>query len=219
MLAPINGFQEIMYVYRYRSGHCTGRKRDRGAGPEYLFDRFPGRSGSGRNHRCSVAINGTCLTVTRQEGHRLYFDAMQETLRLTTLGDLKPGDETNFERAARIGDEIGGHLLSGHIHTTATIVDILRPENNVTLWFELPETWAKYIFPPKGYIAINGASLTIGEVEGNRFNVHLIPETLRATTFGKATKGGQKVNIEIDSQTQTIVDTLARLGYDRPATV
>src|SRR5690606_2619528 len=117
---------------------------------------------------------------------------------------------------ARIGDEIGGHLLSGHIHTTATIVDILRPENNVTLWFELPETWARYIFP-KGYIAINGASLTIGEVEGNRFNVHLIPETLRATTFGKATKG-QKVNIEVDSQTQTIVDTLARLGYDRPAT-
>ncbi|MBY6102523.1 riboflavin synthase subunit alpha [Marinobacter nauticus] len=181
----------------------------------FLID-FPEDRVQGVTIGASVAINGTCLTVTRQEGHRLYFDAMQETLRLTTLGDLKPGDETNFERAARIGDEIGGHLLSGHIHTTATIVDILRPENNVTLWFELPEPWAKYIFP-KGYIAINGASLTIGEVEGNRFNVHLIPETLRATTFGKATKG-QKVNIEIDSQTQTIVDTLARLGYDRPAT-
>ena len=163
----------------------------------------------------SVAINGTCLTVTRQEGSALYFDAMQETLRLTTLGDLKPGDEVNFERAARIGDEIGGHLLSGHIHTTAKVVEIQRPENNVTLWFEVPDEWIRYIFP-KGYIAINGASLTIGEVRDNRFNVHLIPETLRATTFG-STQEGHRVNIEIDSQTQTIVDTLARLGYDRPA--
>jgi len=162
----------------------------------------------------SVAINGTCLTVTRQDGQTLYFDAMQETLRLTTLGDLNTGDTVNFERAARIGDEIGGHLLSGHIHATATIVDIVHSENNVTLWFEVPEEWAKYIFT-KGYIAINGASLTIGEVTGNRFNVYLIPETLRATTFGQA-REGQRVNIEIDSQTQTIVDTLARMGYDSP---
>ncbi len=162
----------------------------------------------------SVAINGTCLTVTRQEGSALYFDAIQETLRLTTLGDLKPGDSINFERAARIGDEIGGHLLSGHVHTTATITEIVRPENNVTLWFDVPEQWMKYIFA-KGYIAINGASLTIGEVQDNRFNVHLIPETLRATTFGTATEG-TRVNLEIDSQTQTIVDTLARLGYDQP---
>lgn len=165
----------------------------------------------------SVAINGTCLTVTRQNGNTLFFDAMQETLSLTTLGGLKPGHPVNFERAARIGDEIGGHLLSGHVHTTANVTDVIRPENNVTLWFEVPETWAQYIFP-KGYIAINGASLTIGEVDGNRFNVHLIPETLRATTFGAIEKD-MKVNIEIDSQTQTIVDTLARLGYDRPAPV
>jgi riboflavin synthase len=163
----------------------------------------------------SVAINGTCLTVTRQEGTTLYFDAMQETLRLTTLNKLKSGDEVNVERAARIGDEIGGHLLSGHIHTTAGIIDILRPENNVTLWFEVPDMWARYIFP-KGYIAINGASLTIGEVQKNRFNVHLIPETLRATTFGKVNIG-DTVNIEIDSQTQTIVDTLARMGYNQQA--
>ncbi|HTN34101.1 MAG TPA: riboflavin synthase subunit alpha [Marinobacter sp.] len=177
--------------------------------------RFPQGTADGITIGASVAINGTCLTVTRQENTILYFDAMQETLRLTTLNELKPGDEVNFERAARIGDEIGGHLLSGHIHTTASIVEILRPENNVTLWFEVPDTWARYIFP-KGYIAINGASLTIGEVQENRFNVHLIPETLRATTFGKVS-AGDTVNIEIDSQTQTIVDTLARLGYSSPA--
>ena len=161
----------------------------------------------------SVAINGTCLTVTRQEGESLWFDAMQETLTRTTLGRLTAGDRVNFERAARIGDEIGGHLLSGHIHTTATLTRIETPENNRTLWFEVPADWARYLFP-KGYIAINGASLTIGDVQDNRFNVHLIPETLRATTFGTA-EVGDEVNIEVDSQTQTIVDTLARLGYDR----
>lgn len=177
--------------------------------------RLPDNSTDGVNIGASVAINGTCLTVTRQAGNTLFFDAMQETLKLTTLGDLEPGHSINFERAARIGDEIGGHLLSGHIHTTASVVEILRPENNVTIWFEVPEQWARYIFP-KGYIAINGASLTIGEVAGNRFNIHLIPETLRATTFG-ALEQGMKANIEIDSQTQTIVDTLARLGYDSQA--
>lgn len=177
--------------------------------------RFPKDQVHGVAIGASVAINGTCLTVTRQDGDRLYFDAMQETLRATTLGELKPGDRINFERAARIGDEIGGHLLSGHIHTTADIVAIDRPENNCTLEFEVPAPWARYIFP-KGYIAINGCSLTIGEVRDNRFNVYLIPETLRATTFGDASVG-DRVNIEIDSQTQTIVDTLARMGYDRPA--
>ena len=177
--------------------------------------RLPDSKTDGVNDGASVAINGTCLTVTRIAENTLFFDAMHETLRLTTLGGLVPGDTVNFERAARIGDEIGGHLLSGHIHSTANVAQILRPENNVTIWLEVPDQWARYIFP-KGYIAINGASLTIGEVEGNRFNIHLIPETWRATTFG-AIKEGMKVNIEIDSQTQTIVDTLARMGYDRPA--
>ncbi|HLV78585.1 MAG TPA: riboflavin synthase subunit alpha [Marinobacter sp.] len=188
----------------------------RAPGLNTLVVRFPKARVEGVSIGASVAINGTCMTVTRQDGDLLYFDAMQETLRLTTLGDLREGDVVNFERAARIGDEIGGHLLSGHIHTTATLARIVRSENNVTLWFELPEQWLKYVFP-KGFIAINGASLTIGEVTGQRFNVHLIPETLRATTFGQAQEGEQ-VNIEIDSQTQTIVDTLARLGYRQPAT-
>ena len=179
-----------------------------------LIVSFPEGRVQGVETGASVALNGTCLTVTRQEGSQLHFDAMQETLKTTTLGELSAGDGVNFERAARVGDEIGGHLLSGHIHTTAEIVRIVRSENNVTLWFEVPEDWAPYIFP-KGYIAINGASLTIGDVEENRFNVHLIPETLRATTFGTATEG-DKVNIEVDSQTQAIVDTLARMGYGRP---
>ncbi|MGP4844320.1 riboflavin synthase subunit alpha [Marinobacter sp. 1Y8] len=165
----------------------------------------------------SVAINGTCLTVTRQEGNRLWFDAMQETLNLTTLGDLTDNATVNFERAAHIGDEIGGHLLSGHIHTTAEVVKIERPENNCTLYFKVPQAWMKYVFA-KGYIAVNGASLTIGAVTDDTFNVHLIPETLRMTTFGEL-KEGDVVNLEIDSQTQTIVDTLARMGYTGPAEI
>jgi riboflavin synthase len=180
--------------------------------------RFPDANVLGVTIGASVAINGTCLTVTRQENNLLFFDAMQETLGLTTLGTLETGDRINFERAARIGDEIGGHLLSGHIHTTADVVAIDQPENNCTLTFEVPHQWARYIFP-KGYIAINGASLTIGEVTENRFTIHLIPETLRATTFADIIVG-DRVNIEIDSQTQTIVDSLdtilPRLGYVRP---
>ncbi|MFW5824701.1 MAG: riboflavin synthase subunit alpha [Marinobacter sp.] len=175
---------------------------------------FPEGAVEGITTGASVAINGACLTVTGQQGHRLWFDAMGETLRLTTLGQLVPGSRVNFERAARIGDEIGGHLLSGHIHTTARVVGREQPENNCTLTFEVPPAWQKYLFP-KGYIAVDGASLTIGNVEENRFNVHLIPETLRATTFDDLRKGDE-VNIEVDSQTQTIVDTLARMGYDRP---
>jgi riboflavin synthase len=178
--------------------------------------RFPVEKVQGVTTGASVSINGTCLTVTRQENDLLFFDAMQETLGMT-LGDLKTGDRINFERAAHIGDEIGGHLLSGHIHTAANVVAIDRPENNCTLTFEVPSQWARYIFP-KGYIAINGASLTIGDVTENRFNIHLIPETMRATTF-TAVAVGDRVNIEIDSQTQTIVDSLdnilPRLGYNR----
>ncbi len=175
---------------------------------------FPEGSVDGVTIGASVAIDGTCMTVTAQDGNRLWFDAMQETLRLTTLGKLAQDSRVNFERAARIGDEIGGHLLSGHIHCTARVVGRETPENNCTLTFEVPEDWQKYLFP-KGFIAINGASLTIGDVSGNRFNVHLIPETLRATTFADIAEG-DLVNIEVDSQTQTIVDTLARMGYDRP---
>ena len=175
---------------------------------------FPQGSVDGVSIGASVAINGTCLTVTAQDGSRLWFDAMQETLRATTLGQLTQGSRVNFERAARIGDEIGGHLLSGHVHTTARVVSREQPENNCTLTFEVPAEWQKYLFP-KGYIAVEGASLTIGEVRDNRFNVHLIPETLRATTFSDLQEG-DRVNIEVDSQTQTIVDTLARMGYDRP---
>ncbi|ARU57025.1 riboflavin synthase subunit alpha [Oleiphilus messinensis] len=158
----------------------------------------------------SIAINGTCLTVVDFDANTAAFDVMTESLRLTNLNELAPGTKVNFERAAKFGDEIGGHLLSGHIHTTATVVEIIDSKEEFTVVFSIDETWTQYIMP-KGFISINGASLTVGEtVSENQFRVHLIPETLRITNF-KALTPGSRVNIEIDHQTQTIVNTVKRL--------
>lgn len=157
----------------------------------------------------SVAHNGCCLTVTEINGTRISFDLMQATLRLTNLGRLKEGDLVNVERAAKFGDEIGGHSMSGHITLVADIVDVIKTENNRTIWFELPQESMKYVLS-KGYIGIDGCSLTIGEVEENRFSVHLIPETLNRTLFGSR-EVGEQVNIEFDPQTQAIVDTVERV--------
>ncbi len=157
----------------------------------------------------SVAHNGCCLTVTKIEGEVVSFDLMQETLRLTNLGDLKEGDSVNIERAAKFGDEIGGHSMSGHISSVVEIDEIVDTPNNRTIWFELPNYIAKYVLA-KGYIGLDGCSLTIGQVEENRFNVHLIPETLQRTLFGSK-HVGDKVNVEVDPQTQAIVDTVERV--------
>lgn len=158
----------------------------------------------------SVAMNGVCLTVVRWDDQAVYFDAMIETLRLTNLGALKEGDLVNFERAARFQDEIGGHLMSGHVIDQVTLTARQElDEENLRLEFTVPEQWMKYIFA-KGYIGLNGCSLTVGEVEENRFSVYLIPETRRATTFGAMPEGTQ-VNLEIDPQTQVIVDTVERV--------
>ena len=155
----------------------------------------------------SIAVNGTCLTVTAFSETDVTFDAMQETLRVTNLGELEPEALVNIERAARFGDEIGGHLLSGHIHDTVVIDEVVKSPDNTTIYFRFDARWSDYILP-KGYIALNGASLTIGEtVEDNRFCVHLIPETLKLTTFGHC-QVGDRVNLEIDSQTQAVVNTV-----------
>ena len=166
----------------------------------------------------SVAHNGCCLTVTEVNGDLVSFDLMKETLRLTNLGELKEGDPVNLERAARFNDEIGGHLMSGHIICTAEVAKILTSENNRQIWFRMPhEDLMKYVLH-KGYIGIDGISLTIGEVTRTRFCVHLIPETLERTTLGTK-RLGDKINIEIDPQTQAIVDTVERVLASREAAI
>lgn len=158
----------------------------------------------------SVANNGCCLTVTKIEGTKISFDLVKETLRLTNLGELKVGSEVNIERAAKYGDEIGGHVMSGHIVTTAEVAKIITSENNLQIWFRIfDKALMKYILH-KGFIGIDGISLTVGDVVNNRFCVHLIPETRDRTTLGRK-RLGDKVNIELDPQTQAIVDTVERV--------
>ena len=157
----------------------------------------------------SVAHNGCCLTVTETDGRTARFDLMAETLDKTNLGRLKTGDLVNLERAARFGDEIGGHLMSGHITATTEILRIERTEHNTTMHFALPAALKPYILP-KGFVGLDGCSLTIGSVGEDSFCVHLIPETLRRTLFGTR-QAGDTVNLEIDPQTQAVVETVGRI--------
>ncbi|WP_019617033.1 riboflavin synthase [Psychromonas ossibalaenae] len=161
----------------------------------------------------SIANNGTCLTVVKMTDTAVFFDVIEETLKVTNLADLVVGSEVNIERAAKFGDEIGGHLLSGHVHTQAEIVTINRTDTNCDICFSIDAQWLKYILP-KGFIAIDGISLTLGDVDNGQFWVHLIPETLAVTNLGSR-QVGERVNIEIDSQTQAIVDTVERMMLER----
>lgn len=161
----------------------------------------------------SIAIDGVCLTVVHFTSNEVSFDAIEETLLRTNLSLLKEGEFVNAERAVRFGDEIGGHILSGHIYYTAEIQSIERKENHCAIFLKSPLYWMKYLFS-KGYIALNGASLTLVDVDKltGIFSVHLIPETLAKTTFG-IKKINDVINVEIDTQTQAIVDTVeAMLG-------
>lgn len=161
----------------------------------------------------SIALDGVCLTVTEFDATHASFDVMQITRELTNLGQKQPGDALNFERAMRANAEIGGHLLSGHVAGLSALIDITPLGHGRVLTFDVPAGMAPYLFR-KGYIGINGASLTLVETSATQFSVSLIPETLRLTTFG-ALKVGDLVNIEIDSQTQTIVDTVTRFLADQ----
>nr|WP_315483255.1 riboflavin synthase subunit alpha [uncultured Undibacterium sp.] len=156
----------------------------------------------------SVATDGVCLTVTKLFENAAEFDIMQQTLAITTLGAYAENAVVNVERAAKDGAEIGGHPLSGHVDFVAHLAQIRQLENNYVLRIAVPKEWMRYIFA-KGYIAINGASLTIAEVKREEcwFEVWLIPETLRMTVFGQK-KVGDALNIEIERQTQVVVDTV-----------
>lgn len=159
----------------------------------------------------SVATDGVCLTVTKLDENAAEFDIMQQTLSITTLGAYAENTQVNVERAAKEGAEIGGHPLSGHVDFVAKLVQIRQLENNYVLRIAVPQAWMSYIFA-KGYIAINGASLTIAEVnrEEHWFEVWLIPETLRMTVFGSK-QVGDVLNIEIERQTQVVVDTVRNM--------
>ena len=155
----------------------------------------------------SIALDGVCLTVVGFSEEQVWFDIVEETLNVTTLGALQIGDKVNYERAAKVGDEIGGHDVSGHISCKAKIHSFEDGMMN----FKIDEQWMKYI-PAKGFIALDGCSLTIVNPQSDEFSVALIPETLMRTRFGNKTVGDE-VNVEIDARTQSVVDTVERMMH------
>ncbi|MGB1689684.1 MAG: riboflavin synthase subunit alpha [Candidatus Poseidoniaceae archaeon] len=154
-------------------------------------------------------VTGASVSVVEIDSSKISFDAIPETLEKTTLGSKQVGDSVNLERALKMGDELGGHLLSGHIMGMGKISGRVEGDENLDLMIECPSGIMKFV-QEKGYIAIDGISLTIGEVNDYSFALHLIPETISLTTIG--TKNiGESVNIEVDSMTQTIVTTVERI--------
>ena len=162
----------------------------------------------------SVAIDGVCQTVVRVDGTAVWFDAIRETLEKTTLDALSPGRRVSVERSYRIGDELGGHVVAGHVIGVGTVQHVQRDGHDVGLRVGVPAAWMKYILP-KGFIAVDGSSLTVGATDrAGAFDVHLVPETLRLTNLGDK-RVGDRVNIELDPQTVAIVNTVERVLEER----
>jgi riboflavin synthase len=148
----------------------------------------------------SIAHDGCCLTVTSLKadgvGSRYTLDVSNETLSKTTLGGWQAGTRVNLERSLKAGDELGGHIVSGHVDGVATIVDIRADGESRRFTIEAPAELARFI-APKGSVALDGTSLTVNEVDGRRFGINLIPHTLAVTTWGGKQAGG-RINLEID---------------------
>ncbi len=156
----------------------------------------------------SIAVNGACVTTTEIDGSLVGFDLIKETVELSNLGELAPGTTVNVERSFRVGDEVGGHILSGHIAGVAVVSDIASDGGHRLVTVVVPREWMAYLLL-KGFVALNGVSLTIAEVDRSAaaIVVSLIPETLVRTTFNRL-EVGDRINLEVDSQTQAIVDTV-----------
>lgn len=154
----------------------------------------------------SIACSGVCLTVVELGPDWFDVEISAETLDKTNIGQWGEGQKINLERALKVGDELGGHIVSGHVDGLAEIVE-MRPEgDSVRYTFEAPRALARFI-APKGSVALDGTSLTVNEVDKTRFGVNIIPHTQEVTTWG-ATKVGDKVNLEID----TLARYVARLA-------
>lgn len=172
--------------------------------------RFPKKLARNLKRGLSIAIDGVCLTIVRYQKNIVTFEIMAETESKTTLGALKMQQQVNIERSLTIADEIGGHILSGHVDTKARIQSITTSYHNYRIIFKIEKMWMKYIFP-KGFIALDGVSLTIVETWNHKgcFSIAFISETLKRTTFGWKREGAH-VNVEIDRQTQAIVNTVTQ---------
>ena len=144
----------------------------------------------------SIACAGPCLTVTDKDEGWFAVDASAETLSKTTLGDWAEGTRVNLERALKVGDEMGGHIVTGHVDGIAVVISVTPEGDSQRFVLEAPKEYARYV-APKGSVTLDGVSLTVNEVDGNQFGVNIIPHTQGATTFGDL-KPGDRVNFEID---------------------
>ena len=161
----------------------------------------------------SVAVNGVCLTAKKGATDLLEFDVITETLEKTNFKLLSKGNKVNLERSIKANTEIGGHLVSGHIHGVGVIKSINDRGQTKDLRIQPPASLMEYLFY-KGYVGLNGCSLTIGKVLKSSFNIHLIPETIKVTNFQKMKKG-DLINIEIDQTTINTVETIKKIMLER----
>lgn len=161
----------------------------------------------------SVSVNGVCLTIKDVNPEILRFDLVEETIKRTNFQNIKMGDNVNLERSLKMGDEIGGHLVSGHIHGTSKIISIEIRDHSWDVEFSVEPFMEDYILH-KGYIAINGCSLTVGKVSKKSFMIHLIPETLSITNLFQLQDNGT-VNVELDQNTIVIADTVKKYLDDK----
>ena len=159
----------------------------------------------------SVAVDGVCLTAVEIAESLAKFDIIEETIRCTTLDMARKNTQANIERSLKFGDEIGGHNVSGHVTSVATISEVKQGVNGRTLQLTSEEKEISYLMP-KGFVAIDGISLTVGEVNRSTatFDVHLIPETIAVTTIGEKQVGDQ-VNLELDSATVAAVESAKQM--------
>jgi riboflavin synthase len=159
----------------------------------------------------SVAVDGVCLTAVEIAESLAKFDIIEETIRCTTLDIARKNTQANIERSLKFGDEIGGHNVSGHVTSVATISEVKQGVNGRTLQLTSEEKEISYLMP-KGFVAIDGISLTVGEVNRSTatFDVHLIPETIAVTTIGEKQVGDQ-VNLELDSATVAAVESAKQM--------
>ena len=161
----------------------------------------------------SVAVNGVCLTVKKGKTDILEFDVIEETLQKTNLKDISKSSKVNLERSMTAKTEIGGHLVSGHIHGTGEVLKVINREATKDLQIKIPTSLREYFFY-KGYVALDGCSLTIGKVLKTSFYIHLIPETVSVTTF-KDIKKGDLINIEVEQSTINTVETVKKIMSQR----
>lgn len=163
----------------------------------------------------SVSVNGVCLTVKKGRTDLLEFDVIEETLKKTNLKNITRSSKLNLERSMTANTEIGGHLVSGHIHGTGEVLKVINRKETKDLLIKIPSQLREYFFY-KGYVALNGCSLTIGKVLKSSFYIHLIPETVSITNF-KEIKKGDLINIEVEQTTINTVETVKRVMLERKA--